>query len=403
MLRADSETDALRRRVRELELALGDKQASKNEGFDIPSDDYLRAFLVHSPDLFLIVDKAFDITFSSHAADEMLADTPVTGRNLANFVHPDDRDAFRGYMDQAVAEPGGIVRFELRVQHGQAQWRALEFATRSLVDHPAFAGIVVCARDVTERRRAEFELLLAKEEAEIANRTKSEFLANVSHELRTPLNAIIGFSQMLREEMFGDLGSDKNREYVVDINASGLHLLSVISDILDLSKVEANEIILMEENLQPFDVVESCVRMLAERARTSQVHLIVDVPDDLPMLHADELRLKQIVLNLLSNGIKFTRPGKSVTVRARTGDARELEILVADEGIGIAPQDIPRALAPFGQVEGIQNRRHEGTGLGLSLAKSLTELHGGRLSISSEVGVGTAVSLIFPATRLREA
>lgn len=256
-------------------------------------------------------------------------------------------------------------------------------------------------REVAERRRGEEALRLAIVAAESANRTKSAFLANTSHELRTPLNSVIGFSDMVREGVRNGTSQEKLLEFAGHINESGRHLLAVLNDILDLSKVEAGRLELYEEEVDIATVVRSTVAMLRERADRGQVTLTVEIAAGLPILWADPRKLKQILLNLLSNAIKFTRPGGHVLTEAKLSPSGAIAMAVIDSGIGIAVKDIALALAPFCQVDAALNRRFEGTGLGLPLAKALVELHQGRFEIKSEPGVGTAVQFTFPPERSR--
>jgi PAS domain S-box-containing protein len=260
-------------------------------------------------------------------------------------------------------------------------------------------GFVTLYSDATERKQAEDALRDAKEAAEIANRTKSEFLANMSHELRTPLNAIIGFSEIIQQEMFGAIGSPRYKEYASDIHDSGTHLLNLINDILDVSKAEAGKVELQETRVRVSDLIDASSRLVLPRAREAGIHLSLPHVDDLPLVFVDERRLKQVLLNLLSNAVKFTQPGGRVTVEA-SADQRGFVMRVIDTGIGIAPADIPKALEPFGQVDSKLSRKYEGTGLGLPLSKGLVELHGGRLELASEVGVGTTVTIVLPPERI---
>ena len=244
--------------------------------------------------------------------------------------------------------------------------------------------------------RAECDLRASKEEAELASRAKSAFLANMSHELRTPLNAIIGFSEIMQQELLGPLGSPRYHGYVRDIRESGRHLLQIINDILDLSRIEAGQMTLAEEPVDLGRVAVACLRMVDERARAHSLKLATDVPDGLPLVRGDERLLKQILLNLLSNAVKFTMPGGEVRTTASLAGDGWLELAVADDGIGMTPEQIPQALQPFTQVDNALSRRFEGTGLGLPLVKSMVELHGGRLLIDSAVGRGTRVTVRLP-------
>ena len=230
--------------------------------------------------------------------------------------------------------------------------------------------------------------------AEEANRSKSEFLANMSHELRTPLNAINGFSEIMAGEMFGPLGHDRYKGYVGDILSSGQHLLSLINDILDMSKIEAGKMQLQPEPIEPVELIEQCVRIMRARAEEKSIQLKVEARD-LPVIEADPRALKQVLLNLMSNAVKFTPDGGVVTVRGFDA-ADGIVLQVADTGIGIAAEDLPRVGRPFEQIESQHSKKHAGSGLGLALSKSLVELHGGALRIDSVVGKGTTVSFSLP-------
>jgi len=242
------------------------------------------------------------------------------------------------------------------------------------------------------------ELGTALEAASEASRAKSAFLASMSHELRTPLNAVIGFSDTMRAEIFGPL-SERYKSYAADIQQSGTHLLALINDILDLSKLEAQQAELQEEIFDIADLTDEAMRMLKPQAAKAGLRLLNEVAPELPLLRADRRRIKQILINLASNAIKFTPDGGEVRVAAHR-TATGLTLSVSDTGIGIAEADIPRALERFGQVDSALSRKYEGTGLGLPLSRQLAELHGGRLILGSAPGVGTTVTVILPRERL---
>jgi signal transduction histidine kinase len=239
----------------------------------------------------------------------------------------------------------------------------------------------------------------ALDAAAAGSQAKSQFLATMSHELRTPLNAIIGFAEIQVMQVFGPLGNPRYHDYARDIHRSGMHLLDLINDVLDIAKLDVGRLDLEEEEVDLASAIAECLTMVATQATTVGVDLDTDLSPTLPTVRADKRRLQQVLINLLSNAIKFTPAGGTVRVAAARGE-HGLIVSVADTGIGIAPEDIPKALERFGQVDSRLSRTYEGAGLGLPLAKQLIELHGGTLTLDSAVGQGTTVTLTVPATRL---
>ncbi|KJB90672.1 histidine kinase [Skermanella aerolata KACC 11604] len=263
-------------------------------------------------------------------------------------------------------------------------------------------AVAMAAREELQRAQEGWhqtvaDLKLARDEAIAANHARAMFVAGMSHELRTPLNAIIGFSEVLELELFGAVGSPRNREYVSDIRESGQHLLSMINDILDMSKIDAGKMALHEGIIDVVHMIASCCRIMRTRAADADVDLEVDVPQDQPLhIMADEVRLKQVLFNLLSNAVKFTPAGGKIRVSARESGQRDLVITVQDSGIGIAAEHMALVFEPFRQVDDSLGRRAGGTGLGLALSKALITIHGGDLQLASTVGEGTIVTVTLP-------
>jgi signal transduction histidine kinase len=319
--------------------------------------------------------------------EEILRASAVTGELVASIGRPEEWLRERRAQHQ-------LSNLSEDVERSDGRW--LRVIERRTTD----GGRVALRIDITELKEREKAMRAAKEEAELANRAKAEFLANISHELRTPLNAIIGFSELLRAEPYGPLGAPQYRDYMDDIWDSGTHLLQVINDILDMSRIESGKLDLNEEQFALDGPVASCLRLIDERAGVEGLTLESDLPRDLPCLHGDKRLFRQMLLNLLTNAVKFTPKGGTVAVSVAETAAGGLVVAVRDTGIGIAADDIPKVLQPFGQADGNLDRKHEGTGLGLPLVAAMIRLHGGELRIESEPGAGTTASLEFPPARV---
>ena len=278
------------------------------------------------------------------------------------------------------------------VERTTASGHVLQIRRRAMPD----GAVVSLYSDITERKAAEETMQQARAQAELANNAKSDFLANMSHELRTPLNAIIGFAEVVSSELLGPVSDKRQLEYIKDIYASGLLLLSIINDVLDMSKIEAGMLELAPERVAVRPVIADAVRMVRDRARSRKIDLVTTVPKGDISVWGDERAIKQITLNLLSNAVKFSHDGGRVDIRAWLDDAGDLVLEVEDAGIGMSADEIERALQPFGQAKPAMTKTHGGTGLGLPIAKGLAEAHDGQLVIESTPGQGTLVRITLP-------
>ena len=297
---------------------------------------------------------------------------------------------------------GGEVwhgEFHNKRRDGRLIWERVSIApVRD--DKGTVTHYVAVKEDITERKRAEVELMAAKERAEAASTAKSQFMATISHELRTPLNAIIGFSEVMRDGAFGPLGDERYQRFARSIHEAGAHLLKLINDIIDLANAEAGHFEMVETIVDPRAEVLVAVADIQEAATKANLTLAFDVPEHLPLLYADERAIRQIVGHLLDNAVKFTPAGGRVAVRAALEDSGLFAITVSDSGIGIPADKLSAVFQPFEQLDGTLSRGHEGTGLGLPLSRTMAEMHGGHLEIESTVAVGTVVTLRFPRDRV---
>jgi len=351
------------------------------------------------------------VQFISPAAETMLG-TPVPrllGHGLFDRVHVADRPAYlTALSDAARGGEARSVEFRLRRdaprgrergQNAQVDFVWVEMRCRpleqTLETASSEAEVVAVMRDVTDRKNQEQALDLARTAAEQADAAKTRFLATMSHELRTPLNAIIGFSEMIVQEDALMLDAARRKEYAQLINDSGQHLLSVVNGILDMSKMESGNFEISPEPFAPRTALINCCNLLALKARENAIDLVTRAPENLPFMTGDPRAFKQIALNLVSNAIKFTERGGSVTVSASVEGSR-LVLRVADTGVGIAADDLKRIGDPFFQAGKTYQRRHEGTGLGLSIVKSLVALHGGEMTVQSRIDEGTTVTVALP-------
>ncbi|SMF16440.1 PAS domain S-box-containing protein [Tistlia consotensis] len=364
------------------------------------SEERLRALIENSSDLIFLVDRAGRIAYA--AAERLGLDSRLLRDwDLASLFAGEDRTAVGAALAELAAGDGGRVTGSARLVDVEGRRRDFDFVGTDLRGHPAIEGFVFTLYDVTERARAARAMERAHALAEQASRAKSQFITNMSHELRTPLNAVIGFSEIMSTEAFGPLGSERYRDYARDIRKSGEHLLSVVNDILDIGRIEAGELALKEDETSLGELVEHARKLVAPAAERRAIRIDVELLDQ-PSLLGDPAKLRQVLINLLSNAVKFSNDGGRVLVAAHRRADGSLAIQVADQGIGIAKADLARIWQPFVQADGSLARRYEGSGLGLPIARGLTELHGGSLGLVSEPGVGTTVTVSLPAGRLRE-
>ncbi|MGE5260358.1 MAG: PAS domain-containing sensor histidine kinase [Actinomycetota bacterium] len=366
-------------------------------------EERYRLLAENATDLITRHDEKGRVVFASHAAQALFGEPiqRILGDGLFERVHVADRPAYLTALSRCLANNEAIAA-EFRVRRAgngeTARYVFVEMRCRPMPpegDAPGRGGIVAVTRDISDRKAQEAELLKTRDEAESASRAKTQFLANMSHELRTPLNAVIGFSEILNRELFGTLGEARYRDYARLIHESGEHLLHMVNDILDMSKIEAGKFKIVKEPFEVGPLVKSCCDIMRHTAEQRSLSLIVDIEPGIPELPADKRACKQMLLNVISNAIKFTDPGGWVRVSAKVV-GRNVVLSVSDNGIGIAEADLPKLGKPFVQANNSYDRSYEGAGLGLSVVKGLAKLHGGKLELASTLGTGTTASLVLP-------
>lgn len=374
------------RRSRRLRTALAARKKRFDDLAAVSSDWFWETDIQHRFTAITVRDAKFGaLTYALGRTRQDIALRNVDDEDhwAAHLADLDNHRPFRDF-EYRTANPEGGVR-HVRVS-----------GVPRIDERGVFKGFQGIATDITAEKSARAAEVHARREAELANRAKVEFLANMSHELRTPLNAIIGFSQVMQQNTFGPLGDERYRDYASDIDRSGRHLLEIIDDILSLSVVESGRLELAESDVDIRRTIAAVLRIIRPRAKAGAVILHDDVPRDLPLYRADERRLKQVLLNLLSNAVKFTSPGGHVFIRVTVQDSGALQVTVEDTGIGMSADVIDAALTPFGRA-GRSDPRLQGTsGLGLSIAKALTESHDGVLVLNSQPGHGTMAHVVLP-------
>jgi len=351
-----------------------------------------QGIVVRTHENVLYMNESFAKLLGYASLQECMAAQP----HVNSLIHEDDLPLVMDHLQARIRGEEVVSHYEFRLMHrnGTPVWVETHAANVNWNGQPASLSWI---SDISSRKHMEAETLRSKEAAEYANRTKTQFLANMSHELRTPLNAILGFSEVIERQMFGPIAA-KYLDYARDINSSGRHLLALVNDVLDLSKLEAGKLELRESEFSLPELVEECLTLVRARAEAGGVRLKNALPHELPALRADQRAVKQLLLNFLSNAVKFTPEGGEVRIEIETRNGLTLSVI--DSGIGMTAAEIEVALAPFGQIDSHIAHKHDGTGLGLPICRSLMELHGGELRVTSAPNAGTTVAAWFPPTRV---
>jgi PAS domain S-box-containing protein len=391
-LRRQNEADAVAR-IRNLELELRQREAETRE---------LHAILDTATDGVAVIDASGNILALNRSCEALFGydENEVAGESFTVLLARDSHAAALDYLEGLKSGGVASVLNDGREVTGRArQGGAIPvFMTLGRIGNAPEAKFCAVLRDMTQWKKAEREMSEARREAERANAMKSDFLAKISHEIRTPLNAVLGFAEVIMEERFGPVGNERYRDYLKDIHASGTHVLSLVNDLLDLSKIEAGKMDLHFGSVDANRIVTECVSIMQPQANRERIIMRLSLAQGLPNIVADERALRQIVLNLLSNAVKYNEPGGQVIISTALTDAGSAVIRVRDTGIGMSDDDIETALQPFRQLH--TSRNVVGTGLGLPLTKALIEANRASFTIKSKKHEGTLVEVSFPSPRV---
>ena len=381
-------------RLKTSELALRAAEAETHE---------LRAILDTATDGVIVIDRDGRVLSANRSAEALFGyDAPdLAGHPLSDLFAPESRRDAIGYIDGLTRNGVASVLNDGREVIGRVRQGGLIplFMTMGRITDGAEKMCAVF-RDITQWKRAEEELTNARRQAEKASSAKSDFLAKISHEVRTPLNAIIGFAEVMMEERFGPVGNERYREYLRDIHASGGHVISLVNDLLDLSKIEAGKLELTFASVKLNDLVQQCVAIMQPQANRERIIIRTSLSPTLPPVVVDARSIRQIVLNLLSNSIKFTSAGGQVIVSTAFTEHGEVVLRVRDTGVGMSDKEVEAAMEPFRQLATSGRSNAAGTGLGLPLTKALAEANRASFAIKSAVNAGTLVEVTFPSTRV---